>query len=100
VQIFTPPPPPAQPVMVQAPPPPDQQVMVVQGAPPPAVVEVQPPAPSVDVIWLPGYWVVQGRGWVWVRGHYDHPPRRGAVWVGGGWEGHGRDYRFRPGYWR
>src|SRR5271154_749672 len=52
----------------------------VAGAPPMPIVEAVPPAPGIGFVWIGGAWVWYG-GWVWERGHWDRPPRPGAVWV-------------------
>jgi hypothetical protein len=67
---------------------------------PPASIEISPlgPAPSVDVVWVPGcwywnqgryvqrhgYWLSPHAGWVWEPSHYS-------------WSPHG--YIFCPGHW-
>lgn len=40
------------------------------GPPPPAPVEVLPPRPYYDSIWVRGYWVRRPHYWVWVRGYW------------------------------
>lgn len=86
--------PPAQ-VVIQQPPP---QQVVVQ-APPPPQVEIIPPAPSVEVVWVPGFWSWNGR-WMWMSGRWAYPPHRHAIWIGGAWVGERHGYRYHPGHWR
>jgi hypothetical protein len=71
----------------------------VDSAPPPLQVEVEPPAPGVDFVWIGGNWFWEGGRWQWHAGHWDHPPHPGAhfeanhyefrngrhVYVRGGW---------------
>src|SRR5205823_4655985 len=37
--------------------------------PPPAPAESIGPAPSADAVWVPGYWLYDGRGYRWNTGH-------------------------------
>jgi len=65
----------------------------VGGPPPGAPGYVDRPwgRPYRDAVWIaPHYEWIRG-GWVWTRGYYAYPPRRGAVWVPG---------RYNHGYWR
>ncbi|HVY69912.1 MAG TPA: hypothetical protein VHH73_08275, partial [Verrucomicrobiae bacterium] len=71
------PPPPDATVVASAPPP----QIIVQQAPPAPIVEVRPIMPGPGYIWVGGYWEWRGR-WVWSRGHWGYPPRRGVIWVG------------------
>jgi hypothetical protein len=52
----------------------------VAGPPPPPQVDVQVAAPGPGFFWIGGAWAWHGR-WEWDRGHWDRPPRPGAVWV-------------------
>jgi hypothetical protein len=75
------------------------EVVVVHREPPPVIVERPAPFPGGEVVWVPGYYAPAGAGWVWVGGHYERPPRRGAVWVAPVYERHGADVHFRVGGW-
>ena len=73
--------------------------VVVAEPPPPPQVEYATAAPGPEFIWVSGVWVWEG-GWVWHAGHWDHPPRPGARWVGPHYYfRHGRHVYVR-GYWR
>ena len=68
--------------------------------PPPVRVGVVGVAPGPGYVRVGGYQRWNGRGYVWVAGHWVRPPRVGVVWVSpryvhtnGGWV-------FRKGYWR
>jgi len=65
--------------------------------PPPPPVRVDSPwaRPYPGAVWIAPHneWI-NGR-WVWVRGYYGYPPRRGAYWVAPRYR-HGRYY---PGRW-
>ncbi|MFB3891000.1 MAG: hypothetical protein ACE15C_03145 [Phycisphaerae bacterium] len=78
------------------------QVIYVREPPPPLIIEERPPRPSRTVIWIDGYW-----GWdndhhkhYWVKGHWQEPPRRGAVWVQPKWEHEREGYRLQEGHWK
>ena len=86
-------------------PPPSAQVVLAPGE---VVVTAEPPAPYVEAYptirrpwfeWVPGAWVWHSR-WVWERGHWVHPPHRGAVWVGGRYELRGGVRVYVAGSWR
>jgi len=78
---------------------PADQVTVVTEAPPPLYVEPIPVAPGPEFVWVGGYWVVSGGGWVWVHGRYDRPPNRGAHWVGHAWVQNGDRWELHKGGW-
>ena len=85
-------------VVAQAPPP---NVIIVHRAPPPLIVERIPPRPGPEVVWIPGYYVARGESWVWVAGHYERPPRPGAVWVAPRYENRSpTEVHFSLGFWR
>lgn len=52
----------------------------VTSAPPTPIVEDIPRSPGEAYVWISGAWIWSGR-WVWASGHWDRPPRPGAVWV-------------------
>jgi len=70
-----------------APPPPATATVVAEvgSEPPPPVVEQVVVSPGPDYVWVAGHWRWHGRRWVWVRGAWLIPSRRGAVWVEGHW---------------
>ena len=87
--------PPGPPVVVE------QPVVIVRREPPPMIVERMPPRPGPDVVWVPGYYAAGGDQWVWVRGHYERPPRPGAVWVEPRYERRSpTEVHFSLGFWR
>lgn len=76
-------------------------VVVVQTAPPPLVVEVITVRPSVNHVWVGGYWHWTGMRYYWVgggwhfhQGYVWHAPLYSRVRVGSGWAWH-----YRGGYW-
>ncbi len=48
---------------------------------PAPIVETVPANPGPGYVWIGGAWDYRGHNWVWEHGHYDRPPRAGAVWV-------------------
>src|SRR5271165_3004082 len=87
VRYRNPPPPPPPPAYAVQPAPGAE--VEVAGPPPPDIVETVTAAPDPAFVWVGGFWAWDGR-WVWRAGHWDRPPRRGAVWFRGG-------YAFRGG---
>lgn len=73
--------------------------IVVMQAPPQAQQEVPSPRPSRDHAWVPGYWSWKTDRYVWMAGHWEIPPRVGAVWVPPRWQPEGTSWRFYEGYW-
>lgn len=41
--------------------------------PPPAPAEAIPPAPAPNAVWVPGYWIYDGRTYTWQSGHWEIP---------------------------
>lgn len=73
--------------------------VVVMQAPPQAQQEVPSPRPSRDHAWVPGYWTWRNNRYEWMAGHWEIPPRAGAVWVPPRWQPEGSSWRFYEGYW-
>jgi hypothetical protein len=78
----------------------------IPSRPPPARVEVVPPAPRSDAVWIDGEWTWRASRWSWIRGRWVLPPNgaRYSPWVlvrapnGSLYEAHGvwRDARGNP----
>ena len=77
-----------------------EQAVATAPDPPPALPEYdQPPAPSDDYLWTPGYWGWASAGYYWVPGVWVQAPYEGALWTPGYWGSvHGR-YGYFRGYW-
>jgi len=91
------PPTPALPAMLW----PAQAVIIAPSAPPPPRYEVVPaPPPQRYVVWDPGHWNWDGRGWIWVPGHYEDRPHPHAVWVVGHWAHRRGGWVWIPAHWR
>ena len=76
-------------------------VVVVHRAAPAPLVERVPGRPGPDFIWVPGYWAARGDDWYWVGGHYERPPRAGAIWVQPRYAPRSQnEVEFSLGFWR
>lgn len=73
--------------------------IVVMQAPPAAQQEVPSPRPSAEHVWIAGYWSWKSDHYEWTGGHWEIPPRSGAVWVPPRWQPEGSSWRFYEGYW-
>lgn len=73
--------------------------VTVSSAPPRPIVEVQPPRPTYDAIWIEGYWAWAGGRWVWSAGHWE-VPRTGYVWVVPHYEYRNGRHYYVSGGWR
>lgn len=76
-----------------------QAEVVVTEEPPPARVEVIPAAPSVNHVWVGGYWTREGSAWVWMPGVYVVRPVHRTHWEPGHWVVRGRNWVWVPGHW-
>jgi hypothetical protein len=72
----------------------------IQIAPPAPIVETVPVAPGPTYYWVPGFWVWDGRDYVWRHGHYALPPHPYTVWVPGHWSHRSKGWYWVPGHWR
>ncbi|MGB7985272.1 MAG: hypothetical protein WCF54_08935, partial [Terracidiphilus sp.] len=77
----------------------EEEAVVADTAPPELPVEVQPPPPSPDLIWTPGYWHFGLNGFYWVPGAWVPAPHPGLVWTPGYWGWTNGRYFFHEGYW-
>jgi hypothetical protein len=68
--------------------------------PPAPRSELIPPAPNEHVVWDPGRWNWDGRGYVWVSGHYVERPYQQAVWEPGHWIERNGGWVWDEGHWR
>ena len=75
-------------VVTIAPPPPRHEVIVYSSR------------PSIDFVWVPGYWNWYGGRHVWIGGRWDRPPHRNRHWESPRWERRHGGYRFIEGRWR
>jgi hypothetical protein len=73
---------------------------IVIGVRPNHVMGRRPDRPSRDHVWVADEWTPSGGTYVVREGHWEVPPRHGAVWVEGHWKNHPRGYVWVPGHWR
>jgi hypothetical protein len=73
--------------------------LTVDTAPPPLPVYDQPPCPSPNLIWTPGYWHHSFLGYYWVPGAWVPAPYIGALWTPPYWGFAGGSFGFHAGYW-
>jgi hypothetical protein len=66
---------------------------------PPAPAETVPPAPAANAVWVPGYWVYDGR-YAWTAGHWEIPPPYAHSYVAAHWENRGGRYVYVRSYWQ
>jgi hypothetical protein len=59
----------------------------------------QPPDPSPNYIWSPGYWAYGGGGYYWVPGTWVPAPQPGLYWTPGYWGWNNGYYYWNQGYW-
>ncbi len=79
---------------------PPSEVIIVQEPPPRVRVERMPPPPGPTYVWVPGFYVYEGRHYVWRSGRYEVPPRHGVTWERDRWDRTQHGYQYRPGHWR
>jgi hypothetical protein len=74
--------------------------VVIEAPPPSPIVEVQPAAPVMGAVWIPGYWRWHQHRHHWVKGRWS-APRPGYVWVSDRWDRRGdRRWAYQAGYWQ
>ncbi len=77
-------------------------IIIVPAEPPRTRYEYIPPPPyhrREVLVWDPGHWHWDGRGWVWIAGHYVERPRHEAIWVPGHWASYPDGWHWTPGGW-
>lgn len=73
--------------------------VIVTVAPPAPRIEVMPPPPSPNHVWIGGYWRWELGQHVWVSGHWD-VRRDGYFWAPGHWYRSGNGWAFAGGAWQ
>ena len=79
---------------------PQPEYVIVREAPPAVIVERRAPQPSVEYIWIDGYWHWNGNQYIWQAGHWDRPPHANYIWVAPRYERHDQGYWYIQGQWR
>lgn len=68
-------------------------------APPEIPIYSQPPCPTQNYIWIPGYWAWGPGGYYWVPGTWLAAPTVGFLWTPGYWGWGSNAYYWHRGYW-
>jgi hypothetical protein len=68
--------------------------------PPAPVYEARVVSPGPGFVWISGYYRSDARGYVWVPGRWDRPPRARARWVPARWVHDRRGWYVVDGHWR
>lgn len=68
--------------------------------PPVDRVEVIPPRPSPDHIWVKGHYIWRGGRYEWGPGRWTLAPRHDAIWIPGHWDREGGRYFWVEGHWQ
>lgn len=71
-----------------------------QATPPPTPVDPVPPQPAVNAIWIPGFWIYDGRSYTWMRGRWEIPPPLAHTYVPAHSEMRNGQLVYVPGYWQ
>ncbi len=66
----------------------------------PVVVEVRPPPPSPDHMWIEGYQRWDGHAYIWMPGRFERRPHRQRTrWVPARWEPRAKGHVWVEGHW-
>ncbi|MDO8545024.1 MAG: hypothetical protein Q7S40_31660 [Opitutaceae bacterium] len=68
--------------------------------PPPTPTETMPPAPAPNAVWVPGYWIYDGRAFTWMSGRWEIPPPFAHAYVPAHSEVRNGQPVYVPGYWQ
>jgi hypothetical protein len=71
----------------------------VNFGPPPIPIYVQPPNPTPNYLWSPGYWAYGDGGYYWVPGTWVPAPAPGLMWTPGYWGWNNGRFFWNVGYW-
>jgi hypothetical protein len=72
----------------------------IRMGPPPPVAERPGPPPERGLVWIPGYHQWSGAHYVWMPGHYMHPPHPGAHWIAHHWVHRHGEWVLIEGHWK
>jgi YXWGXW repeat-containing protein len=64
-----------------------------------AEVMPKPPVSAEPLIWQPGHWDWDGRGYVWAPGQWVGRAGHGAMWQDGYWTLHNGGWAWVPAHW-
>jgi TonB family protein len=75
----------------------------VPGSGPPAPLRepiLERARPSLDYVWVAGYYGWRNGLYSWSAGHWELPPRPHMVWIAPHWDRKNNGYVFTEGFWR
>lgn len=79
---------------------PNAAPVIAQPLPTPQGQENPPPLPSLQHVWIPGFWQWRQGGYRWVAGHWELPPTENANWVAPRWEQQSNGFTLVEGGWQ
>jgi hypothetical protein len=68
--------------------------------PPPTPNDPMPPQPAANALWVPGFWIYDGRSYTWMRGRWEIPPPLAHTYVPAHSEMRNGQVVYVPGYWQ
>jgi hypothetical protein len=68
--------------------------------PPATPVDPVPPQPASNALWVPGFWIYDGRSYTWTAGRWEIPPPYARTYVPAHSEMRNGQMVFVPGYWQ
>jgi hypothetical protein len=68
--------------------------------PPPAPHETMPAPPAPNAVWVPGFWIYDGRTYTWMSGRWELPPPLARAYVPAHSEVRNGQVVYVPGYWQ
>jgi hypothetical protein len=68
--------------------------------PPRAPMEAIPPSPAPNALWIPGFWIYDGRSYTWISGRWEIPPPLARAYVPAHSEVRNGQTVYVPGYWQ
>jgi len=60
-------------------------------------MEIRPPSPGMNQVWVPGHYTFAQNQWIWISGVWSTPPSASARWVDGRYDPATR--RWTEGHW-
>lgn len=90
----------AQPLAIVPPALPTGPWLTIPREPPPGRVELVPPRPHRDAVWIDGVWNWTDRRWVWTKGSWVIPPPGATYWPWSVVRAPDAKLQFAPATWR
>lgn len=74
-------------------------IRIAPEAPPPPRMEHRMARPSMNHVWIKGYWDRQDDRWAWAPGRWEEPSQQGSHWIKPRYRRESGAYRYEPGRW-